>query len=206
MRYNFCWCSINCEKCSVVLGRGGGRAAGPCPWDCGGAGNVVCCKKRRAGFSGPFERRWSGRRGMAYQYLLFDADNTLFDFDQAERNAHLLLCRAHGLVFSEEGYQLYHRCNAELFRDAFLRQLAFLAPFSDVVSQRHMQHLPAVLLYLYGIRNFGCSQPTACQPAVAAADLRGFFRKARGFFSGCSAGQTGCANFVFLGKCLQNRP
>lgn len=54
---------------------------------------------------------------MAYQYLLFDADNTLFDFDQAERNAHLLLCRAHGLVFSEEGYQLYHRCNAELWRD-----------------------------------------------------------------------------------------
>ena len=54
---------------------------------------------------------------MPYPYLLFDADNTLFDFDQAERNAHLLLCRAHGLAFSEEGYQLYHKCNAELWRD-----------------------------------------------------------------------------------------
>lgn len=54
---------------------------------------------------------------MPYPYLLFDADNTLFDFDQAERNAHLLLCRAHGLAFSEEGYQLYHKCNADLWRD-----------------------------------------------------------------------------------------
>ena len=43
---------------------------------------------------------------MPYPYLLFDADNTLFDFDQAERNAHLLLCRTYGLAFSEEGYQL----------------------------------------------------------------------------------------------------
>ena len=54
---------------------------------------------------------------MPYPYLLFDADNTLFDFDQAERNAHLLLCRTYGLAFSEEGYQLYHKCNADLWRD-----------------------------------------------------------------------------------------
>lgn len=54
---------------------------------------------------------------MKYPYLLFDADNTLFDFDAAERSAHLLLCEKYGLAFSEEGYQLYHRCNAELWRD-----------------------------------------------------------------------------------------
>lgn len=54
---------------------------------------------------------------MKYDYLLFDADNTLFDFDAAEREAHLLLCKKHGLSFTEEGYQLYHRCNAELWRD-----------------------------------------------------------------------------------------
>lgn len=54
---------------------------------------------------------------MPYPYLLFDVDNTLFDFDQAERNAHLLLCRTYGLAFSEEGYQLYHKCNADLWRD-----------------------------------------------------------------------------------------
>lgn len=54
---------------------------------------------------------------MAYQYLLFDADNTLFDFDAAERNAHLQLCRDYHLAFSEEGYQLYHQCNAQLWHE-----------------------------------------------------------------------------------------
>lgn len=54
---------------------------------------------------------------MKYPYLLFDADNTLFDFDGAERAAHLALCETFGLAFSEEGYRLYHRCNAELWRD-----------------------------------------------------------------------------------------
>ena len=54
---------------------------------------------------------------MRYPFLLFDADNTLFDFDAAERSAHMLLCEKYGLAFSEEGYQLYHRCNAELWRD-----------------------------------------------------------------------------------------
>ena len=54
---------------------------------------------------------------MGYTYLLFDADNTLFDFDAAERSAHAILCRKHGLAFSEEGYQLYHRCNAQLWQD-----------------------------------------------------------------------------------------
>ena len=54
---------------------------------------------------------------MPYEYLLFDADNTLFDFDTAERNAHLQLCRDFGLAFSEEGYRLYHQCNAQLWHE-----------------------------------------------------------------------------------------
>ena len=54
---------------------------------------------------------------MPYEYLLFDADNTLFDFDAAERNAHLQLCRDFGLAFSEEGYRLYHQCNAQLWHE-----------------------------------------------------------------------------------------
>ena len=54
---------------------------------------------------------------MSYQYLLFDADNTLFDFDAAERNAHQKLCGEYGLAFSEEGYQLYHQCNAQLWHE-----------------------------------------------------------------------------------------
>ena len=54
---------------------------------------------------------------MPYQYLLFDADNTLFDLDAAERSAHQKLCREYGLAFSEEGYQLYHQCNAQLWHE-----------------------------------------------------------------------------------------
>ncbi len=54
---------------------------------------------------------------MKYPYLLFDADNTLFDFDAAEREAHRQLCEAYGLAFSEKGYQLYHRCNAGLWKE-----------------------------------------------------------------------------------------
>lgn len=54
---------------------------------------------------------------MRYPYLLFDADNTLFDFDAAEENAHRLICEKYGLRFSREGYQLYHQCNARLWQD-----------------------------------------------------------------------------------------
>lgn len=53
---------------------------------------------------------------MKYPFLLFDADNTLFDFDAAERAAHRRICEMYGLSDSEEGYQLYHRCNAALWR------------------------------------------------------------------------------------------
>ena len=54
---------------------------------------------------------------MKYPYLLFDADNTLFDFDAAEKNAHRLVCEKHDLAFTEEGYALYRRCNAQLWQD-----------------------------------------------------------------------------------------
>ena len=54
---------------------------------------------------------------MSYQYLLFKAENTLVEFYAAERNAHQKLCREYGLAFSEEGYQLYHQCNAQLWHE-----------------------------------------------------------------------------------------
>ena len=54
---------------------------------------------------------------MKYPYLLFDADNTLFDFDKAERRAYANVCRTHGLAFSDSGYALYRQCNGELWRD-----------------------------------------------------------------------------------------
>lgn len=54
---------------------------------------------------------------MKYKYLLFDADNTLFDFDAAEHSAHIQMCGMHGLSYSPERYQLYHQCNAQLWRE-----------------------------------------------------------------------------------------
>ena len=54
---------------------------------------------------------------MDYPVLLFDADNTLFDFNAAELAAHRHLCAKFGLAFSQERYALYHRCNEELWED-----------------------------------------------------------------------------------------
>ena len=54
---------------------------------------------------------------MRYPILLFDADNTLFDFPAAERAAFQEVCREAGFSFSEEGYALYHRCNGALWED-----------------------------------------------------------------------------------------
>ncbi len=44
---------------------------------------------------------------MRYEYLLFDADNTLFDFDRAERHAFAASCKAAGLTDSDELLRRY---------------------------------------------------------------------------------------------------
>ena len=51
----------------------------------------------------------------AYQWILFDADNTLFDFDQAERSALVAAFPPFGYAYQEEFGQLYHRINAEIW-------------------------------------------------------------------------------------------
>ena len=52
---------------------------------------------------------------MRYAYLLFDADDTLFDFHKASSRAFANMCRAQGIPFTEELYQLYHAINVELW-------------------------------------------------------------------------------------------
>ena len=42
-----------------------------------------------------------------YEYLLFDADNTLFDFEAANHNAFAQTCQYCGLTYSEELYEFY---------------------------------------------------------------------------------------------------
>lgn len=51
-----------------------------------------------------------------YKHLLFDADNTLFDFNAAERRAFLALFEIDSLVFNEKNYSLYHDINDAVWK------------------------------------------------------------------------------------------
>ncbi len=52
---------------------------------------------------------------MRYPYLLFDADDTLFDFPKASMGAFAKMCEKHDIPVSEESYRLYHEINVELW-------------------------------------------------------------------------------------------
>lgn len=51
-----------------------------------------------------------------YKYLLFDADNTLFDFNRCERSAFRLALEGSALAYSDEVYSLYHKINDDLWK------------------------------------------------------------------------------------------
>lgn len=57
---------------------------------------------------------------MKVPYLLFDADDTLFDFPQASSRAFSVMCAANGIPNSPEIYQHYHEINKVLW-EAFDR-------------------------------------------------------------------------------------
>ncbi len=50
-----------------------------------------------------------------YPNLLFDADNTLFDFDAANRNAFAQVCAYCQIPYNEETYQCYESINQSLW-------------------------------------------------------------------------------------------
>ncbi len=52
---------------------------------------------------------------MKYEYLLFDADDTLFDFPKASSLAFEAMCHTHRIPCTPEIYQLYHEINQELW-------------------------------------------------------------------------------------------
>ncbi len=52
---------------------------------------------------------------MNYPYLLFDADDTLFDFPKASSRAFESMCRTHDIPYTPEAYRLYHTINLELW-------------------------------------------------------------------------------------------
>ena len=53
---------------------------------------------------------------MRYSYLLFDADNTLFDFSMAEFHAFRETCSHAGIQWSEEAYRKYSEINDDLWK------------------------------------------------------------------------------------------
>lgn len=52
---------------------------------------------------------------MKYPYLLFDADDTLFDFPKASSGAFAQMCALHDIPNTPEVYQLYHEINLVLW-------------------------------------------------------------------------------------------
>lgn len=52
---------------------------------------------------------------MKYSYLLFDADDTLFDFPKASARAFSVMCEKHGIPNTPEVYQIYHDINMVLW-------------------------------------------------------------------------------------------
>ena len=53
---------------------------------------------------------------MKYKYLLFDADNTLFDFGMAEYHAFRETCSHAGITWTEEAYRQYSAINDALWK------------------------------------------------------------------------------------------
>ncbi len=54
---------------------------------------------------------------MTYTWLLFDADGTLFDFDQAERLALEMTFQAFELAFGDQAERAFHEINAAVWLD-----------------------------------------------------------------------------------------
>ena len=60
---------------------------------------------------------------MKYKYLLFDADNTLFDFNTSEKRAFLALSVIDSKVFAVENYELYHKINDLMWKRLERREI-----------------------------------------------------------------------------------
>ena len=80
---------------------------------------------------------------MKYTYLLFDADDTLFDFNQASLYAFEQMCLTNDVPHTQEVYQLYYSINEELW-------LAFdrgEVTKDFVVHERYVRFLRALNLH-----------------------------------------------------------
>ena len=99
---------------------------------------------------------------MTYTYLLFDADDTLFDFPQASAHAFDVMCRSNDIPNTPDIYQLYYRINEELWA-AFDRGEVSK---EFVVTERYVRFLAALNLD---------REPIACNQEYLSALGAGVF-------------------------------
>ena len=79
---------------------------------------------------------------MNYPYLLFDADDTLFDFPKSSSKAFAYMCQIHDIPYSPETYRLYHEINRELWAAFDRREVT-----KDFVTlERYVRFLKALNL------------------------------------------------------------
>lgn len=85
---------------------------------------------------------------MKYAYLLFDADDTLFDFPKASTRAFEKMCRAHDIPYTDEHYQLYHNINLELWaaldRGELTKEFITLERYVRFLKAAGLERDPAV--------------------------------------------------------------
>lgn len=94
-----------------------------------------------------------------YQYLLFDADETLFDFPQSERLAIIKTLQDFGLPWGEETISLYSRINHALWQRFNLgeipREQIRQERFSRLLAELKKDPSPGVEMDLHYAKNLG---------------------------------------------------
>lgn len=83
-----------------------------------------------------------------YPYLLLDADNTLFDFDAANRNAFHRVCVRCDIPDTEENFILYESCNNALWaafdRGECTKEFLVVERFRRFFAKIHLDRNPAL--------------------------------------------------------------
>lgn len=59
---------------------------------------------------------------MSYKYILMDADNTLYDFNSAEKQALFEAMSEYGVEITEEDYDIYHKINESHWKKLEMRE------------------------------------------------------------------------------------
>lgn len=104
---------------------------------------------------------------MKYPYLLFDADNTLFDFDRANRLAFHAVCAAYDIPESEDTFTCYERCNNDMWaafdRGECTKEFLVVQRFRNFLAEMALERDPEACnaLHLYTLSQSAFMLPHA---------------------------------------------